>query len=627
MISSNFTTYRLLCITNPNRRTSFELVLCIFMIFTILLCANKVVARDWYVSQTGAGAKNGTSVSNAWAGWAEIDWDTDASGPDTGVGGGDTLFVIGTIRALTYPVNGYGLSNSQRLKITSYPGNHGKLWQGLEITGSGWKGPDAYGAYRKSVSFPTNYHNAVEWKSDPWTNAVALKTMSGVPDRKWTGGGLYYCDYRNKIAYYKPTSGMPDDKTLTAWASTSRAIVVKEKDYVTISGLTFNNPILIYNGANHNILENCEIFCSNLQTAVQIGAYPGYKPANYGMIKGNYIHDCGNGIYFINQGYGNEHNNDHWTVENNYIANIHGNSDSHGIGVQGGSGNLFQFNSIYNAGTGITFWNDKNQIMQNNIVRFNRINYMGYITNTYYKNGILTNDNGNGRGIEFSGETSDSNLTTGNLIYGNVISDCYRDSDGDPDGVGIRIKNGIPSTGYSIKVFNNTVSDCFYSFFIMPSNYENYEVGAYFHNNISHKPKSGGYHVYILVSSSKYYVSLDNNIYYGIGHFCYEGKTYGSLPTWKSAVGCDQKSFNTNPNLSKSLLPQVGGCIIDSGEDLSALSKFALHPSTVFPTGVNNGNVIVIDQSAYGSGWEIGAYIYPAQSAKLQAPQNLHVEF
>ena len=65
-------------------------------------------------------------------------------------------------------------------------------------------------------------------------------------------------------------------------------------------------------------------------------------------------------------------------------------------------------------------------------------------------------DGSNGRGIEFSGETSDSNYTTGNLIYGNIIEDC--DGSDGADGIGIRIKNGIPDEGYSIKVFNNTIS-------------------------------------------------------------------------------------------------------------------------------------------------------------------------
>jgi hypothetical protein len=582
----------------------------ILIVLSILFAANNVIARDWYVSQAGAGAKNGSSVDNAWAGWAKIDWDTDGSGPDTGVGGGDTLYVIGTVRSNTYPVNGYGLSESQRLKIASYPGNPGKLWQGLEISGSNWTGPDAYGAYSKSVSFPTLYSKAVEWKYDPWTDAVSLTTMSGPPDSKWTETGLYYCDTFNKIAYYKPTSGNPDGKTLTTWAPTSRAISITQKDYITLSRLTLNNPILISDGADYFIVENSEIFCSGTQYAIQIGSYPGYTPANYGIIRGNYLHDCGSGIYFINQGYGNEHNNDYWTVENNYIANIHGTLDSHGIGVQGGTGSIFQYNSIYNAGSGITFWNDKYQIMRNNIVRFNRVDHMGY-----YGNG-----NGNGRGIEFSGETADSNLTTGNLIYGNVVSDCI--SVGERNGVGIRSKMGIPDSGYSLKIFNNTVSDCAINYYIMPTNYEGYEVGAYLHNNISINPKTNGYHIYVQYNGGTCDLSFDKNIYSGPGIFYYRAISHTSLASWQAAMGIDDNSLAEDPNLNTLLIPQIGGSGIDTGENLSSMTVHGLHPDAVFPKGVSNGNVIIANQGAFGSGWEIGAYLY---TKELQPPKNLRI--
>lgn len=589
-----------------------KIIYIIILIFLSFFVLKKTYAADFYVSQDGSGLKNGISAENSWAGWNAIDWDTDGEGEDDGIGGGDNLYVIGTIRSLIYPVNGYGLSESQRLSIKSYPDNPGKLWQGLEISGSGWIGPDAYGAYSKSVSFSTAYGKAAEWISDPWTDAISLTTMPGVPDSTWTSTGLYYCDATSKIAYYKPIGGMLTGKTLTAWADTSRVIGLQQKDYVTVSGLKLNNPILIYDGADYSIIENSEIFCSGTQYALQIGSYPGYMPANYGIIRGNYIHDCGNGIYFINQDYGNEFNNNDWLVENNFIANIRGTGDSHAIGIQGGTGNIFQNNYLYNAGSGITFWNGKFQIMRDNIVRFNRVEHMGY-----YGSG-----NGNGRGIEFSGETADSELTTGNLIYGNVISDCLY-TPGTTDGVGIRIKNGIPSSGYSIKVLNNTVSDCYKNFFIMASNYENHEIGAYFHNNISYNPKADGYHVFVSYATDAIYdLSLNKNIYYGSGKFYYKSNTRNVLSEWKILISPqDADSLNANPNLDNYLVPKSGGIGIDAGENLSLLSTLGLLPSTVWPSGTNSGNILTGNQGSYGSGWDIGAYIFQS-SGDNDAPAS-----
>jgi hypothetical protein len=592
-----------------NKKTFRTLEIAILTICTVFLFANTIAASNWYVSQSGSGVKNGIGPDNAWGGWSQIDWDTDGTGPDKGVGGGDTLNVIGTVRSTTYPINGYGLSENQRLEIVSYPSKPGKLWQGLEISGSDWKGPDAFGAYSKSVDYPTLYYKAVEWTSDPWTDAVILTSMPGIPDNTWTSMGLYYCDVSNKTAYYKPTCGNPEDKMLTAFASTSRAIEMAHKEYVSISGLKLNNPVLIYDGSDYAIIENCEMFCSDAQSAIQIGAYPGYTPNNYGIIRGNYIHDCGNGIYLINQGYGNEYNNDYWTVEYNYIANVHGTKDSHGIGVQGGTGSFFQYNSIYNAGSGITFWNATDQIMRNNTVRFNKVDHMGY-----YGEG-----NGNGRGIEFSGETADSNLTTGNMIYGNIVSDCK--------GVGIRSKMGIPDSGYSLKIFNNTVSDCAISHYIMPTNYEGFEVGAYFHNNISINPKSDGYHLYIQANGIKYDLSLDNNIYSGSGKFFHRAVRYTTLAFWQTGTRLDHKSLSKDPKLNKSLIPQAGGGGIDTGEDLSMLTQLGLHPATIFPTGVNNGNVVTAIQGANGFGWEIGAYLFPFNTKGLQPSVNLSLDY
>lgn len=581
-----------------------------WIILLLLASSTTAYTANYYVSQSGSGAKNGTSVENAWARWETIDWDTDGSGPDTGVGGGDTLYVIGTVKQnYGFDIKGYGLSIGQKLTIASYSPNPGKLWVGREIDDIGWTGPDAYGAYNKSFTWSGGIF-ATEWTTDPW-NGINLTEMSGVPDATWTGTGLFYNDTVHQLIYYKPNVGNPIGKTLSTYTYTTRVLEIYSKDYITLSGLKFNGPIKIDNSVDYFTLENCEIYCAGAkQFGVWIGG-SGASGCHYGTIKNSTIHDCSTGIYVINQSYGDTANNNYWTIENNYIYNISGSSDSHGIGVQGGTGSILQYNNIYNAGTGITFWNQKTQSVRDNIVRFNKVNHMGY-----YGDG-----NGNGRGIEFSGETGDSDLTTGNLIYGNIVSDCT--SDGNPDGVGIRSKMGIPTSGYSLKIFNNTVSNCAISYLIMATNYENYEIGAYLHNNISINPKTNGFHILVLNSGVTYKMSLAKNIYFGTGKFSYKGATNSTLADWKTMIAPqDVDSIDTDPKLNSLFIPQAGGSSINTGEDLSSLATLGLHPSSIFPTGVNNGNVITATQSAHGSGWEIGAFIY---IEPLQAPQQLRI--
>jgi len=565
------------------------------VLFLLIGCSSSTALSSYYyVSQSGAGSQDGTSVDNAWAGWRSIDWDTDGNGSDTGVGPGDTLYVIGTIRATTFPISGYGLSETQRLKIASYPDDPGKIWQGKEINDTEWSGPDEYGAYQKEVRMPVTYGKACEWTADPWDN-TPLTSMNAPPDESWSSiaGAYHFNKNVSDIVYYKPTSGSPSGKTLTAWASTSKAFAIVDKDFVTIEGLTILNSVRVLDGSDYIIIKNCEISCSGTQTALQIGKYPGYTPANNGIIRGCYIHNAGNGIYFINQGYGNQYNNDGWLVENNYIANISGTRDSHCIGVQGGTGSIFQYNHLYNGGSGLTFWNDTDQIMRDNIVRFNYVKRMVYAR---------------GRGIEFSGETADSDLTTGNVIYANVITDCHNFTGNNPGGVGIRIKNGIPTSGYSIKVFNNTVDDCYYNYYILPTNYENYEVGAFVWNNISLNPKSGGYHIFVRVIGKSFDLSIDRNIYYPDGTFKYDGIVCNNKTKWSNASGNDANSFTKNPNLDSKYVPKSGSIAIGQGEVLTLGHDLILDPSSVWPTEITEGNVKTVKQGLSGGGWTIGAF-------------------
>ena len=573
------------------------------LLILILLCIifSPAWATDYYVSQAGAGAANGTSAENAWAGWGNINWDTDGAGADTGVGAGDTLYVIGTLRRDTFPVNGYGLSEAQRVTIASDLSTAGELWVGVEFASGSWVGPDAFGAYSQAVGADTNAIYAAEWSAadSPWPG-VTLTKKSGVPDGTW-GNGSWYNDGATTV-YYKPS--VPGTvRTVTGHAATSRVFSISGESYITISGLILNSGNAISTGSSYFTFSGNTVYCVGTHDVHALGiGSEGTAPSHYAVVSGNIFRDCKLGISVNNQTNNDTYNNNYITIQGNTIYNMNQDQDSHAIGIQGGIGHIVANNTIYNVGTGITFWNQATQTMQNNTVKYNFIYHVGYYSDPTAPE-YIAGDNGNGRGIEFSGETGDSDLTTGNVIYGNIINGCYRAAGGDPDGVGIRIKNGIPTTGYSIKAFNNTVRDCYSNFYLMPTGNEGYEVGAYLYNNISLSPKSGGTHITVQTNGVTYDLDINYNLYYpdGAALFAYEGATY-NLAGWKAAVSEDANSVLGDPQLSNAggsyalatdFMPWVFGAGVGQGADLG--STYATDYA-----GVTQGSL--------GGTWDIGAY-------------------
>ena len=61
--------------------------------FLLLFLTSLCYATDWYVSPTGAGNKDGTSQANAWAGFDDLDDETDGDGWSD-IQPGDTLYML-----------------------------------------------------------------------------------------------------------------------------------------------------------------------------------------------------------------------------------------------------------------------------------------------------------------------------------------------------------------------------------------------------------------------------------------------------------------------------------------------------------------------------------------------------
>jgi hypothetical protein len=89
----------------------------------------------------------------------------------------------------------------------------------------------------------------------------------------------------------------------------------------------------------------------------------------------------------------------------------------------------------------------------------------------------------------------------------------------------------------------------------------------------------------------------------------YGGTTYSTLADYRAASSSETNSLSsdplfTDPNNNDFTL-QVDSPAIDAGENLGASYDDALNPNSTWPN-----SVLTLDQDDYGTGWEIGAYVY-----------------
>jgi hypothetical protein len=114
--------------------------------------------------------------------------------------------------------------------------------------------------------------------------------------------------------------------------------------------------------------------------------------------------------------------------------------------------------------------------------------------------------------------------------------------------------------------------------------------------------------------------ATSNFIQWGLGVF------YSTYATWEAATGncgttgCSH-SVEAAPTFANSSAGQFwltsGFPAIDAGLNLGSPYNIGLMPGSAWPNSVVTG-----DQNAYGSGWEVGAFVYVPPVAP---PSNLQV--
>ena len=200
--------------------------------------------------------------------------------------------------------------------------------------------------------------------------------------------------------------------------------------HINVQNLAMQGPawaVVSFIGGHHLTIRNCSMrwgqFAGistgdvpNLHTtddAIYYLARWGGPGTQHASIVNNLITQSATGLYLV--GLATWQSSNHMLVaQNRFIdidtENFYGNGDCHAIGVQGGSHNLFEHNTIDGAG-GITFYQGPDnkdgqppQEMHDNTVRYNTV---ANIVNL-----DQANQRKNQHGIETGGETGGSQYST-----------------------------------------------------------------------------------------------------------------------------------------------------------------------------------------------------------------------
>jgi parallel beta helix pectate lyase-like protein len=118
-------------------------------------------------------------------------------------------------------------------------------------------------------------------------------------------------------------------------------------------------------------------------------------------------------------------------------------------------------------------------------------------------------------------------------------------------------------------------------------------------------------------ATSQTSTAYDYNDYFSASGtpFSWGGTAY-NFANWKTNSSQDAHSLNSDPKLanggSRNFTLLVGSPAIDAGTNLGSTYQLALSPSSSWPSGV-----YLVNQNTVGSGWEIGAFVFPPNRSTL----------
>ena len=206
------------------------------------------------------------------------------------------------------------------------------------------------------------------------------------------------------------------------------------------------------------------------------------------------------------------------------------------------------------------------------------------------------------------GSGGNSGLTTGASItfWGNVL-DISASSASATGGEGFLLTGSVGSIIYNNTVYGPGVTNPVVT-------QVSTSTGALVKNNIFY---TGGYASVDATSETS--TAYDYNDYFSASGtpFSWGGTAY-TLANWQTNSLQDAHSFSADPSLTNaSALSSTGNYsllavspAINAGVNLGSTYQMGLSPAATWTGGVS-----LLNQNSAGSGWEIGAYVYPANAA------------
>lgn len=353
----------------------------------MLLLPGLVSAATWYwrPNTTTYGKQTGASYADAWSTDQQIDW---AAMKD-----GDRLLVCG--RHDTGYLDRELATGRPRITISGdCPGDPGEIVSvGGLLTPDKWSGPDRNGVYTAAYSGSPSV--AID-------EIGRLKLLSAVPTAASPCRSYYH---ENGVFFYRPC-GPP----MSVRGGGGSPVIDIRHDGVTLEHLSIRNGGLgvRVQGASGVTLRHLHI---REQSGLGILLAGGTAD---GKVQFSEIHDVTDGILAIARPVAlPEERHDRWLIEGNFIHDVSGSGDSHAIGWQSGSDNVYRRNYILRAaGSGITIYAWRDRENSRNLIEDNVIVDV-----------VRKSNESNQRGIELSSDACLSSLENrrGDVIRNNVI--------------------------------------------------------------------------------------------------------------------------------------------------------------------------------------------------------------
>jgi hypothetical protein len=535
------------------------------LILALLLSCSPVWATTYYVDNSCANNGNGLATSCAASSGGAGPFNSIANAQSRVTGsqaGNSVLLKAGETFREMYTVPAYGTSGDP-FTIGAYGTGANATISGSDV-GSNWTLVTG-SVFRSSVSWtPVDLFQDGGHLTFVTFNANCSTTASAMSAGTWSYGGGELCVWA--------TDGANPSTHIVEIPHRTQCIAGNSEPYVTYENLT-----LVYS-ANNGIdtFGSYDIVRNSL-------AYSNY---NYGFrINGTGVtfdsltaYDCNVGI----GGYsGTDDVVEHCTShDNTHITN------SDGFNFSTVSGLLLQYNLSYNNNNGPSSDGYQIAVGEHSTVRYN----------TAY-------NNQNCNIILSTGSASYGSIY-GNVLYGSTTRGICVDADSGPTYVyNNTIVNTSASTQYALRLGEVSNGGTLTAM-----------------NNVVYSAK----YPLSLASGTQSAFTADYNIYYqssGGNAVQYNGRGYTctEFSIYQSTSGQDAHSSCVNPqlaNLGASRFWLASGSPgIDAGLNLGSPYNIGLMPGSTWPNSVVTG-----DQNAYGSGWEIGAFIYvPA----VPPPTNL----